>query len=116
MPDATAVIEGAVAGAATQVETPVENKTEGVLAAVESKADKIVAAVRIELTDAEKLVIRNVENEYLKAQMELQRLSSVTQNASRQFTNTVESYVKKYAIDPAVHVFDTVELVFKKKN
>lgn len=88
---------------------------EAAVPAVVEEIKKAEVAVRVDITDAEKLVIRTVENEYLKAQMEIRRLSDVAVNAQRQFTSTVESLVKKYAVDPVVHVFDAVELAFKKR-
>ena len=51
----------------------------------------------------------------LKAQMEIQRLSQITQKAQKDFTDTVEKLTKKYVVDPATWLFDNVELVFKKK-
>ena len=67
-----------------------------------------------EISTEEKLIVREIENEYLKAQMEIQRLSQITQAAQKKFTTTVETMTKKYAIDPATFIFDNVALVFKK--
>ena len=88
---------------------------EGEVVAEVAKAEKFVEAVRQELSAEEKLAIREIENAYLKAQMEIQRLSQITQKAQKDFTDTVEKLTKKYVVDPATWLFDNVELVFKKK-
>lgn len=107
---AQGAVEGAVAAAEAQLKAVVSD-VEKVAEQVEAKE----VAWRVDITDAEKLALRNLENEYLKAQMEIQRLSAIVQNAQKQFPVLVESFVKKYAINPAVHVFDAVELAFKRK-
>ena len=82
---------------------------------VKAEAVKIVEKVRQELTAEEKLAIREIENSYLKAQVEINRLSQQTQQAQQQFTATVERLTKKYTVDPTLWLFDNVELLFKKK-
>jgi hypothetical protein len=88
---------------------------EGEVVAEVAKVEKAVEKVLQELTAEEKLAIREIENAYLKAQMEIQRLSQITQKAQKDFTDTVEKLTKKYAIDPAIWLFDNVDLLFKKK-
>jgi uncharacterized protein YeeX (DUF496 family) len=100
--------------AETLKETLKEAVTE-VIKETEAKVEKIEQAIRVEISDAEKLVVRNLENEFLKAQMEMQRLTATLKNIQEQFPKLVDTYVKKYALDPAVYVFDAVELAFKKK-
>jgi hypothetical protein len=93
------------------VEAEVVKVVEGVAAAVKPEVKKLVQ----ELTAEEKLAIREIENEYLKAQMEIQRISQITQGAQKKFTDTVESLVKKYGVTPAEWVFDNVKLIFTRK-
>ena len=88
---------------------------EGAVVAEVAKVEKAVEKVLQELTAEEKLAIREIENSYLKASMEIQRLSQTTQKAQQDFTATVERLTKKYVVDPATWLFDNVELVFKKK-
>jgi len=90
-------------------------KIEGEVVAEAVKVEKAVEKVLQELTAEEKLAIREIENSYLKASMEIQRLSQTTQKAQVDFTATVEHLTKKYLINPAEMLFDNVELVFKKK-
>lgn len=93
-----------------------------VIEAVEAEVVKVAEEVKAEavkltqeLTAEEKLGIRELENEYLKAQMEIQRLSQITQGAQKKFTETVDSLVKKYEVSPAEWVFDNLKLVFTRK-
>ena len=100
------------------VEAEVKALEGEVVAKVEKMAEKAAVEVKKltqELTAEEKLAIREIENEYLKAQMEIQRLSQITQGAQKNFTDTVESLVKKYGVSPAEWVFDNVSLIFKRK-
>jgi hypothetical protein len=64
------------------------------------------------LTAEEKLVLREIENEYLKAQIQITTLSNTTQNAQKKFTTTVEAFGKKYEIIPTEMQFDNVALEF----
>ena len=82
---------------------------------VEAAVEKVVEKVTQELSAEEKLAIREIENSYLKAQIEINRLSGITQKAQKDFTDKVEVLTKKYVIDPALYIFDNVELVFRKK-
>jgi formiminotetrahydrofolate cyclodeaminase len=97
-----------------------EVKAEAVKIAGDVKADFGAATKAIEATiqhisAEEKLAIREIENTYLKAQIEINRLSQITQKAQQDFTKTVEDLTKKYVISPAEFVFDNVELAFKRK-
>lgn len=91
-------------------------KAETAAKAVEEKVVKFATAALVQITADEKLIVTKMENEYLKAQVEITRLSTVQQNVQKNFPQYVESLVKKYAINPATHVFDNIELVFKKKQ
>lgn len=111
----------------------IEAKAEAVVSEVKAEAVKVVEEVKTEagklmgeakaelkkatqsLTSEEKLAIREIENAYLKAQVEINRLSQITQKAQKDFTNTVESLTKRYAVDPAIWLFDNAELIFRKK-
>jgi copper chaperone CopZ len=94
-------------------------KVEGVVFA---EAKKVVEEVKAEvkkltqaLTAEEKLAIREIEVAYLKAQGQIQSLAQITTKAQADFTKTVEDLTKKYALDPALYVFDNVKLLFVKK-
>jgi uncharacterized protein YeeX (DUF496 family) len=93
-----------------------------VAAEVKAEVEKVVEAVKPEvkklvqeLTAEEKLALREIENAYLKAQMEIQRIQPIIQKAQQDFTKTVEGLVTKYAVDPAEWAFDNVKLIFTKK-
>src|ERR1700691_1611374 len=64
------------------------------------------------LTAEEKLVLREIENEYLKAQIQITTLSNTTQNAQKKFTATVEAFGKKYEMVPTQMQFDNVAFEF----
>jgi len=83
----------------------------------EAKAEmvKVYEKVSQELSAEEKLGIREIENAYLKAQIEITRLTQITTKAQADFTKTVEDLTKKYVVDPASWIFDNVALQFRKK-
>jgi hypothetical protein len=93
----------------------VEGEVVAEVKAVEAAVEKVVEKVTQELTADEKLAIREIENAYLKAQIEINRLSQITQKAQGDFTKTVEDLTRKYAVNPAEWIFDNVALLFKKK-
>lgn len=103
-------IEAKVEAVAGEVKAEVVKVAEEVKAAVIKVVDKVTQ----EISSEEKLAIRDVENEYLKAQLQIQTLSQTTQRAQAKFTSIVEGLTKKYVVDPASWVFDNVELKFKK--
>jgi|SRR5580658_937621 SMC interacting uncharacterized protein involved in chromosome segregation len=103
-----------------------EAKVEAVAAEVKTEAVKVegevvsevkaeVAKIIQELSAEEKLAIREVENAYLKAQIEIQRLSQITKEAQQKFTTLIEGFAKKYVLNTAEWVFDNVALIWKKK-
>jgi ribosome recycling factor len=94
--------------------TVVEEVKQEVVKVVEEGMAETIKTVK-EIGSEEKLAIREIENEYLKAQIEINRLSQITQNAQKNFTSTVEGLAKKYAMAPAEWVFDNVSLTFKRK-
>ncbi len=96
------------------VETVVEEVKQEVVKVIE-EAKAVAEKVAQEISAEEKLVIREIENSYLKAQVEITRLSQITQKAQSDFTKTVEDLTKRYAIDPSVWVFDNVKLQFTRK-
>jgi phenylalanyl-tRNA synthetase alpha subunit len=100
------------------IEAEVKTVEAEVVAQVEKAAAEVKAEVKKltqELTAEEKLAIREIENEYLKAQMEINRLSQITQGAQKKFTDTVENLVHKYTVSPAEWAFDNLKLIFVRK-
>ena len=96
---------------AEAVASEVKEKVENLLGEVKAEAKKVTQ----ELTAEEKLFIRETENAYLKAQIEINRLSQITQKAQKDFTENVENLSKKYLLNPAEWIFDNVALIFRKK-
>ena len=107
----------------------VEQKAEAVVAEVKTEVVKVAEEVKAEvvkvegevkkltqeLTADEKLAIREIENAYLKAQIEINRLSQITKEAQQKFTTTVEGIAKKYVLNPVEWAFDNIELIWKKR-
>lgn len=96
---------------ATKVEGEVVAEVKKVEGAVATEVKKLVQ----EITAEEKLTIRDIENAYLKAQIEINRLVVITEKAQKDFTANVEKLTIKYAVKPTEWLFDNAELIFRKK-
>lgn len=106
---------------AKAVETKVEDEVKSVATAVETEVKKVEGEIKpeikkalVEITAEEKLFLREAELEYLKAQMEIKRLSELAATKSKEYTAYIESLMKKYVIAKAEYVFDATVNAFKK--
>ena len=106
-------VETVIEGAVKTVETVAEAVVADVKAEVSKVEVKVKAAV-VEIKAEEKLVLREAELEYLKSQMEIQRLSKITEAKSMEYQAYVENLYKTYVLDRSEYVFDAVVNAFKK--
>ncbi len=88
----------------------VENAVEGEV----KKIEEAVKAAIVSLTGDEKFALRDIELEYLKTQMEIQRLTKVAEPKAKQYQEVVEGLMQKYALSKAEYVFDAAKLAFTK--
>lgn len=95
-----------------EVKTVAEAAVAEVKAEVKKAEEKPKAAV-VQITTEEKLFLREAELEYLKAQMEIQRLSKITEAKSKDYQNYVEGLLKKYELK-GEYIFDGSVNAFKK--
>lgn len=100
-----------VVGAVEKTVEAVETKVEETVAKVEQVAKKTVQ----EITTEEKLVLRELELNFLKVQTQIKDLSSNAEQMSRTYTAKIEELVKKYVIDKAEFTFDAISNTFKRK-
>ena len=94
-----------------------ETVVEAVEQKVETVAKEVVEKVKealVSINAEEKLVLREAELDYLKAQMEIQRLSKITEAKSKEYQTYIEGLFKKYALDKATYMFDAAVNQFKK--
>lgn len=106
-----------------KVETEVKDETKTLAADVEKEvravvepAKEFVVKAEIEITTEEKLAIREIENQYLKAQMEISRLSQQASLLQKQFPAMIDQLTKKYVVSPAEYLFDSARLIFTRKT
>lgn len=92
----------------------VEKVAEEVKSAVETKVEEVVKAAKVDITAEEKLFLREAELEYLKATMEIKRLTQITEEKSKSYTAYIESLLTKYGLTKAEYAFDAVVNAFKK--
>ena len=110
-------IETVIEGEVKAVETKVETVAAAVVAdakAVETKVEEVVKAALVNIVADEKLFLREAELEYLKAQMEIQRLSKVAEEKSKSYTDYIKSLFVKYGLTTVEYVFDGAINAFKK--
>jgi hypothetical protein len=99
---------------AVPAETEVQ-KAEDAVKALEAKVVKFAEGARVDISAEEKLFMTKMENEFLKAQLEISNATKKVENAQKQYTMFIEGLTKKYAINPLTHLFNNIELVFTKK-
>ena len=110
-------IETVIEGEVKAVEAKAETVAEALGADAKAVEEKAVAAVKAALVETkaeEKLFLREAELEFLKAQMEIQRLSKLAEAKSKSYTDYVEQLFAKYGLTKAEYVFDGAVNAFKK--
>lgn len=109
-------VEQAVVAEATKVETKVKNVAEAVVADVKAEVAKVEPAVKkavVEISTEEKLFLSDAELEFMKANLEIQRLTKITEAKSKAYMDYVEGLFKKYGLTKATHLFDGAVRAFK---
>jgi predicted DsbA family dithiol-disulfide isomerase len=121
-------VETEVGKAITDAVKATEGEAKSLVQAVEDEAKKVetevktevaklepaVKAATVKIKAEESLVLREAELEYLKSQMEIQRLSKVAEAKSKEYTAYVEKLFKTYVLDKAEYAFDGAVNIFKK--
>jgi len=85
------------------------NEIEEVVKPLFPEAKKLV----IELEDAEKLALREVENSYLRAVNDATRVAQAMEQLKARYTALLKSYTDKYAINPATHAWSELSARFE---
>ncbi len=110
-------VEEAVLGGAEEAKTEAVAVEQKAVAEVEGAKTEAVAEAKkpfITLEGEEKFVARDLELEYLKATMEIQRLQKITEEKAKAFQAHVDALFIKYGVSKAEYVFDATKLVIMK--
>jgi hypothetical protein len=110
-------IETVIEGEVKAVETKVETVAAAVVADAKAVEEKVVAVVKAALVNIvvdEKLFLRETELEFLKAQMEIQRLTKVAEAKSKSYTDYIDNLFVKYGLTKVEYAFDGAVNAFKK--
>lgn len=99
---------------AGEVKAAAEAVVEKAEAVVEEKAVAVEKAAKVDISTEEKLFLREAELEYLKATMDIQRLTKITEEKSKSYSAYIEGLLKKYALTKAEYAFDATVNAFKK--
>ena len=108
-----ATVEGEVKTVAESVVAEAQ-KVEGEVVAEVKKVEEKVKAALVDIKAEEKLFLSDAELEFLKAQLEIQRLQKIADAKSKAYTEYVENLFKTYVLDKASYVFDGAVRNFKK--
>lgn len=103
-------------GEVENVVSAVENKVEAVVAEVKAEVVKVEEAVKAKIVNIkaeEKLVLADLELEFLKAQTEIQRLSKIAEEKSKAYQAYIEGLYTTYGVTKAEYVFDGAVRVLK---
>ena len=107
-------VEKSVEGTVAKAEAEVKTVAEAVVADVKAEVAKEVKVATVAISTEEKLVLRTAELEFLKAQMEIQRLSKITEAKSKEYQTFIEGLFTKYLLSKAEYIYDAASDLFKK--
>ena len=116
---AVKAVEGVVEKAAVAVETSAEKvaaRTRRLGKTSEGKVASEKAADRVDISDAEKLVVLRMENEFLKAQQQIAALQKQSEGIQKNFPEYIKTLASKYSVDLTTSLFDSVQGAFTKKQ
>jgi hypothetical protein len=108
-----AKVEGEAKTVAKAVVTEAKKIEGEVVKEVEKVVEKVKAAF-VQIISDEKLYLREAELEFLKAQMEIQRLNRIAEAKSKAYTDYIEQLFVKYGLSKAEYIFDGAVNQFKK--
>jgi hypothetical protein len=91
-----------------------EAEVKTVAEAVEAKVEEKAKADVVQINAEEKLALRETELEYLKSQIEIQRISKITEAKSKEYQTYVEGLFTKYGLSKTEYIFDGSGNSFKK--
>jgi hypothetical protein len=98
---------------AKAVEAAVENEVIEVKQEVEKVSEKVKDTF-VQIVADEKLYLREAELEFLKAQVEIQRLNRIAETKSKAYTDFIEQLFTKYGLTKVEYIFDGAVAQFKK--
>lgn len=97
----------------------IEAEVKAVVMEAVTEVEKVVAPLfpeakklRIDLEDAEKLAIREVEVQYLRATSDAQRVAQAMEQLKNRYMTLLKKYTDKYA-ENGEYVWDELEAAFK---
>jgi len=97
------------------VEAEVAKVAEEAKAEVVKVVEEIKPAAKkalVAITADEKLILAETEVEYLKATMEIQRLTKITEAKAKEYQTAVDGFLTKYGLSKAEYIFDGVKKAF----
>lgn len=109
-------VAAAVEGEAKKIEEAlvIETKAAG------AEVGKVAGRLRVDITADEKLLLRDAETEFLRAQVNIRDIQTKLKEetgkaeaATKKYSSKLEELVVKYGIDKAGYVFDNLENTFK---
>lgn len=109
-------VEETVKAEVAAVEVKAETVAEAVATEVKAEVVKVEEAVKAKIVNIkaeEKLFLREAELEFLRAQMEIQRLTKIAEDKSKAYQAYIENLYKTYAITKVEYVFDGAVNAFK---
>jgi len=101
----------------------IEEKAVAVVEEVKAEVKKVEERVRVDINDTEKLLVTRTENDFLKAQVEIQQLNArivhlqdVAKKCGEKFTADTTALAKKYEVDLKNFYFNNIEQAFMKNH
>ena len=121
--------ESAVVNEIEKIEAPVVAKVDGLKTEVVTEVEKVaglpkdtketswvakeVKKVDIALKDADKLMYTELENAFLRTQLQLNEAVANIEKMRQNANKIIQGFIQSYGIDPTKHAFNEAEKVFK---
>jgi hypothetical protein len=80
---------------------------------VVAEVEKVEKAAVVKITAEEKLVLADMELEYLKANQQIAQLTKITETKAKGYQEAVEGFLVKYGLNKVDYVFEGVKKEFQ---
>ena len=110
------VQEGNAAFSVEAVVEDVKTAVEGVAKEIVAEAKTVEQALRIEISDAEKVVVLRLENQFLQLTTQARELQKQIETIQKSFPDYLKGLATKYVVDLKEYAFNSIEGVFNKKE
>jgi hypothetical protein len=113
MADETVATPAAIE-AAPVAETGVVAEVKAVAGEVVAEVEKVAERLKVEISDAEKVIVLRQENQFLQLTTQARELQKQIETIQKNFPEYIKGLATKYELEIKDYVFDSISGVFNK--